>query len=68
MVISHADGREALAAIAERLATAYTLLLARDDATLNPAIDAVFGALESIDMLAGGIISPTVRATLDFLE
>ena len=46
--------------------TAYRLLFERDDASLDPALDAVFGALESLDMLAGGLTSPTVRKTLDF--
>ena len=65
MIIGPTDERAARTAIAELLAVAYGLLLERDDATLNPAIDAVFGALESVDMLAGGIHSPRVRETLD---
>ena len=66
MIIGPADERPALVAIAERLATAYRLLLERSDPKLDPALDAVFGALASIDMLAGGLTSPTVRETLDF--
>lgn len=40
----------------------------RDDPTLDSAMDSLFRALESIDELAGGLMSPTVRETLDFRE
>lgn len=66
MIIGPADERLALTVIAEQLATAYRLLLERDDPTLDAVLDAVFGALGSVDMLAGGISSPAVRTLLDF--
>jgi hypothetical protein len=59
------DEREALTDAAERLAAAYQLLLLRNGPALDPAMEAVFGALASIDLLAGGLTSPSVRATLD---
>ena len=65
MIIRLADGRSALGAIAERLTTAYWLLMERDDLALSPAMDAVFGALGSVDILAGGLTAPNFCATLD---
>ena len=49
----------------DALAPAYQLLMERDDPELEPALDAVFGALASVNVLAGGITSPAVRKTLD---
>jgi len=51
MIIGPGDERPALAAIAEQLATAYRLLLERNDSTLDPVMDAVFEALASVDVL-----------------
>lgn len=65
MIIGPSDEREGLAAIAERLATAYALLLDHGDASLDPVMDELFDALASIDILAGGLTSPVVRTTLD---
>ena len=65
MIIGPADERPALASIAERLATGYHLLLAREDPTLDPALDALFDALAGLDTLAGGLTAPAVRATLE---
>lgn len=64
MIIGPGDERPALAAIAEQLATAYGLLMERDDPILNPAMDAVFEALASVDVLAGGLTSLAVRGLL----
>lgn len=65
MITGPSDERAALAAIAERLAVAYALLMGRADPAFDPVMDAVFDALASVDILATGLTSPFVRATLD---
>ena len=54
-----------LTEIADRLARTYGQLLARDDPTLEGALDALFDALADLDTLAGGFTAPAVRAMLD---
>lgn len=53
-----------LSGIAERLALAYTL--ARDGAPESDVLlDRLFDAVADLDVLAGGLTSPAVRAVLD---
>ena len=51
--------------IAVRLAAAYDLLLTAENPALEPAREAIFDALASLDNMANGIGSPFVRAMLD---
>ena len=65
MIIGPGDERSSLQAIAIQLAKGYRLLLDRRDPTLEPALDTIFGALASVDVLAGGLGDPVVRSLLD---
>lgn len=66
MTIEPAEECVPLAAIAERLATAYWLLMNTHAAGHELALDALFDALGSVDQLAGALTTPSVRAVLDY--
>ncbi len=65
MPIQRPEGEAALAAMLNKLAATYGLLVERQDPNLDAALDALFDALQNIDLLAGGILAPAVRETLD---